>query len=158
VRAPPRSLTGGPRLSSSTSRRQLSRRRARVQPRLDVRAAPSPRARAPVGCFGLFKGRLHRATPPRPNPSSSATPRRRRITLAAPPLLLSSAAASPPSWTPTGGLQGGEEEDRVVCLRLRAPRRRVGLAGPPPPRLSAVHRPESPSPPLELPVAFVLRF
>jgi hypothetical protein len=72
------------------------------------------------------------------------------------PPLLHSAAVAQPSRSPSGGSQGGEEEDHVVCLRPRALHRRVGLAGAPPPRFSAVRRPAPSSPLLEVAVVFAV--
>jgi hypothetical protein len=51
----------------------------------------------------------------------------------------------------------GKGAARVAWRRPRAPRRRVGVAGAPPPRFSAVRRPALSSPPLEDAVVFAGR-
>jgi hypothetical protein len=94
----------------------------------------------------------------RPNPSNRAASRRRRPNPSALPPLLRSEAVAQPSWSPSGGSQGGEEEDRVIYLCPCAPRRRVGLVGAPPPRLSAVCHPAPSSQPLEVTVLLAVRF
>jgi hypothetical protein len=158
----PLSLTCGALVSSRSLRRCPHRDRA-GGPSPTRRPCPrrlSARACSPGRILGLFNAPRAAAPPPRPNPSSRAVSRRRRSNPSAPPSLLCSDAVAQSSWSPSEGSQGGEEEDCVIYLRPCAPqpRRWVGLAGAPPPRLSAVRRPAPSSPPLEVTVLLVVRF
>jgi hypothetical protein len=159
ARARPRQwLTGGPRPSSPTSRRRPSRTRVR----LGVRVAPPPLPVGPLpGAFpGLFKALPYptrRFTPaPATLAAELATPPRQ--TLAAP-----SAARSRPVRRrfAVGKVAGSTARSkglvRDFCSRPGAPRRRLGLAGAPPPRLLVGRCVAPPSPPLKATVVLAVR-